>query len=221
MNRFRIVVWNKTIIFAKSKNMTVFKYRSLSDLKRVLDIIVNKRLFGAKYLTLNDPMEGQFEIDSSKNLPHTAIQQLFDDRANTLICSLSDKRNCDGRPNNGIMWSMYADEHKGCCIEVEVDDPNWQRIKVYYSKLPPIVDNPYIQVMDILSIKYYQWQYEDEIRYISTNPKTPYLNVKVKAVYFGIRVSKEDFAFYKSLIQSIDSSIKVEQMKRKEISWVR
>lgn len=201
--------------------MTAFKYRSLSDLKRVLDIIVNKRLFGAKYLTLNDPMEGQFEFELSKNLPHTAIQQLFDERANTLICSLSEKRNSKGQPNNGIMWSMYADEHRGCCIEVEVEDPNWRPVKVYYSELPPIVDNPHVEVIDILSIKFIQWRYEDEMRYMCTNPTTPYLNVKVKAVYFGIRVSKEDFAFYKSLINSIDSTIKVEQMKRKDISWVR
>ena len=71
--------------------MSAFKYRSLADLKRFLDIIVNKRLYGATYLSLNDPMEGQFDFDLSEKFPHPALQQLFDDRAKTRICSLSKK----------------------------------------------------------------------------------------------------------------------------------
>ena len=116
---------------------------------------------------------------------------------------------------------MYADEHKGCCIEVEVDDPDWIKRDVFYSSLPPIVDNPNIQVVDILSIKFNQWAYEDEVRYINTDPKTPYLNVKIKAVYLGIRMSKEDVEFYTSLIHSIDKEIEVRQIKRNEIRWIR
>lgn len=199
----------------------LYKYRSLQDLKRFLDIIVNKRLYGARYLSLNDPMEGQFEFDLNDSFTQPALQQLFDERAKTIICSLSKKCNSKGIPNNGILWSMYADEHKGCCIEVEVDDPDWIKRDVFYSSLPPIVDNPNIQVVDILSIKFNQWAYEDEVRYINTDPKTPYLNVKIKAVYLGIRMSKEDVEFYTSLIHSIDKEIEVRQIKRNEIRWIR
>lgn len=199
----------------------LYKYRSLQDLKRFLDIIVNKRLYGARYLSLNDPMEGQFEFDLNDSFTQPALQQLFDERAKTIICSLSRKCNSKGIPNNGILWSMYADEHKGCCIEVEVDDPDWIKRDVFYSSLPPIVDNPNIQVVDILSIKFNQWAYEDEVRYINTDPKTPYLNVKIKAVYLGIRMSKEDVEFYTSLIHSIDKEIEVRQIKRNEIRWIR
>lgn len=199
----------------------LYKYRSLQDLKRFLDIIVNKRLYGARYLSLNDPMEGQFDFDLNDSFTQPALQQLFDERAKTIICSLSKKCNSKGIPNNGILWSMYADEHKGCCIEVEVDDPDWIKRDVFYSSLPPIVDNPNIQVVDILSIKFNQWAYEDEVRYINTDPKTPYLNVKIKAVYLGIRMSKEDVEFYTSLIHSIDKEIEVRQIKRNEIRWIR
>lgn len=199
----------------------LYKYRSLQDLKRFLDIIVNKRLYGARYLSLNDPMEGQFNFDLNDSFTQHALQQLFDERAKTIICSLSKKCNSKGIPNNGILWSMYADEHKGCCIEVEVDDPDWIKRDVFYSSLPPIVDNPNIQVVDILSIKFNQWAYEDEVRYINTDPKTPYLNVKIKAVYLGIRMSKEDVEFYTSLIHSIDKEIEVRQIKRNEIRWIR
>lgn len=201
--------------------MSAFKYRSLSDLKRFLDIIVNKRLYGATYLSLNDPMEGQFDFELSKDLPHSAVQQLFDERSQTRICSLSLKHNSKDIPNNGILWSMYADEHRGCCIEVELADREWKEITVYYSNLPPIVDNPRVQVIDILSIKFNQWQYENEVRYICTKTQSPYVKVNVKAVYLGIRMSKEDVEFYTSLIHSIDENIVVRQLKRNEIKWVR
>ena len=116
---------------------------------------------------------------------------------------------------------MYADEHRGCCIEVEVDDPEWRKVNVYYSKLPPIVDSPYVQVIDILSIKFNQWEYENEVRYINTDPKTPYMKVRIKAVYLGCRVDKEDVEFYTSLIKSIDKKITVRQIKKAEIKWTR
>lgn len=39
---------------------TYYKYRSLSDFERFLDIIVNKRFYGAVNKELNDPMEGRY-----------------------------------------------------------------------------------------------------------------------------------------------------------------
>lgn len=201
--------------------MGLYKYRSLNDLKRFLDIIVNKRLYGAKYLTLNDPMEGEFEFDLNENFTQPALQSLFDKRAKTLICSLSKGCNSKGIPNNWVLWSMYADEHRGCCIEVEPNDPNWIKREMFYSRLSPLVNNPDIQVIDILSIKFKEWEYEEEVRYINTDPKTPYMNVKIKAVYLGARMSKEDVTFYTSLIKAIDDKITVRQLKRAEIRWTR
>lgn len=199
----------------------LYKYRSLRDLKKFLDIIVNKRLYGAKYLFLNDPMEGQFNFDISPKMEHSDIQRLFDERANAIICSLSKSCNKDGVPNKGIMWSMYADEHRGCCIEIENDDDNWKKVDVYYSSLPPLVTDPDIKVTDILSIKSKQWAYEEEVRFINTTNQSHFLNVKIKAVYFGIRVSDEDVAFYKKLIESIDPNIRVLKVKKNEINWDR
>lgn len=197
-----------------------FKYRSLENPKRVLDILINKRLYGAKYLALNDPMEGQFDFDLSGKFDHPVLQEMFDERAKTLICSLSKKKNDDDIPNNGILWSMYADEHRGCCIEVEVENTEWKKEEVYYTSRKPIV-NERVSVTDILGIKNIQWKYEDEVRFINTNPESPYLKVKIKAVYLGVRMSAEDVALYTSLINAVDKDIKVRQLKRKELDWTR
>lgn len=202
------------------KYMVAYKYRGLRDLKRFLDIIVNKRLYGTTYLNLNDPLEGQFNFDLSR-MEHSDVQRLFDERATAIICSLSKSSNSKGIPNKGIMWSMYADEHRGCCIAVEVDDNDWKEVNIYYSELGQIITDPNTRVIDILSIKSKQWAYEEEVRYINTSNQSHYLNVKIKAVYFGIRVSDEDVDFYKKLIQAIDPNIEVVKLKRNEINWYR
>ena len=42
------------------KANTYYKYRNLKDFERFLDVVVNRRLYGAVYKELNDPMEGKF-----------------------------------------------------------------------------------------------------------------------------------------------------------------
>ena len=38
----------------------LYKYRSLEDFKKLVDILINKRLYASHYKDLNDPMEGQY-----------------------------------------------------------------------------------------------------------------------------------------------------------------
>lgn len=56
-----------------------YKYRSLANMKRFIDILMNRRLYACKYLDLNDPMEGFFLYD--KNVPRNVISKLRDERA--------------------------------------------------------------------------------------------------------------------------------------------
>lgn len=40
--------------------MLLYKYRSIENFQFFVDIILNKRLYAARYLDLNDPMEGHY-----------------------------------------------------------------------------------------------------------------------------------------------------------------
>lgn len=42
-----------------------YKFRSLQNPQRFIDIIVNKRLYAAEVEKLNDPMEGVFTDDAN------------------------------------------------------------------------------------------------------------------------------------------------------------
>ena len=54
-----------------------YKYRSLSDWKRFVDIIVCNRLYAAYYEDLNDPMEGLYKQTSkSKRLSSWLLKEM-------------------------------------------------------------------------------------------------------------------------------------------------
>lgn len=192
--------------------MTYYKYRSLNTLKFFLDILLNKRLYTSKYSELNDPMEGFFTYD--KTVPKDVINTIRAKRDNTYICSLS-KRN-----DIGLMWSMYADEHKGCCIEVEVTAKSWQEIDVKYSSTSSIIKGTKDADMEkILSKKSLQWQYEEEVRFVKETSKRERMSIKIKKIYLGINMTRTEKAFYKNLITSIDKKIEVISMKKDDIDF--
>lgn len=188
----------------------LYKYRGLSNLKRFLEIILDKKLYGALYTELNDPMEGSFRYNYK--MPHDIIEDLKDQKQKTYICSLS-KRN-----DIGIMWTHYAEEHKGCCIEVEVTAKTWQRIEVEYQSSSIEISNT-SSLLDILKIKSIQWNYEEEVRYIKTAKDREALSIKIKRIFLGYKLKASEFNFYKKLIQTLDPSIEVIKMEKKNLDF--
>lgn len=173
-----------------------YKFRGLQNLKHFIDIILNKRLYVPRYDELNDPMEGVYLIDpSSSNI----IRLLKEKKYRTRICSVSKDY------KHTLLWAHYADGHKGCCIEVSVPTERGVPEEINYVNDLPII-NDLREGKDLLIHKSTVWEYEKEVRFFSKNQ---FLNVKVHRVIFGKKITKEDFNFYKKLIQSIDSNIDV------------
>ena len=176
----------------------LYKYRSLSNMKRFIDILMNRRLYASKYLDLNDPM---------------------DERAKTLICSLSKT------PFNGLMWSMYGDEHKGICIKLRVTSPNWDEVTVNYTSERTLITDDNASVETILGVKSVQWQHEEEVRYINPNSKSPYLKIEIDTIFFGAKMSRADVSFYTELINMANKAypkkkpIKVEKLTKDDIDF--
>lgn len=187
----------------------LYKYRSLANMKRFIDILMNRRLYASKYLELNDPMEGFFLYD--KNVPRPVVAKLRDERATTLICSLSKT------PYNGLMWSMYGDEHKGVCIKLRVTSPNWEEVTVDYSSERTLITDRNASISTILGKKSVQWQHEEEVRYINTNPNKPYLKIEIDTIFLGSKMSRADVSFYTALIEMANNA----NPKKKAINVVK
>lgn len=199
------------------KEKIFYKYRNLSDLERFLYIIMEKRIYGATYAELNDPMEGKFKSEDLNVVNRKKIQ---DSLERTRICSLLQKQTNQKFPDDFLMWSHYADSHKGCCIELKVTgryNKDWDIIPIRYDENLPKVVNEDIhkQINYIVSVKTPIWKDEHEVRAVRQYSKetfptnSKYFHIKIIAVYLGRKLKKEQYKFYAKIIKSIDSSIHV------------
>ena len=197
--------------------MIVYKYKSLGDSSCALeqekqinylrDIIKNNRLYAADFNILDDPMEGVFESENVRS--DEVIQNILKNKNNLYICSLSPTY------QSMLMWSFYANYHKGCCIEVEIADDIL--CEVEYHDNPINIDNgDYVQLNTsektkiILSRKFKDWGFENELRILCNEH---HVNVIVKKVYFGMRVDDALYDKLKDEIEQENHEIEVLKMK--------
>lgn len=192
--------------------MPLYKFRSLQNLRRFLDILINKRLYMAHYNEMNDPMEGAFYSDFDNR---ALLQEIWNGKRKQLICCFStDYRHT-------LLWSHYADSHQGACLEVEVTS-KLEPYEVDYS--PDMPNAARDNIERILTHKSTYWQYENEVRFFKNeitekNTKAkPWISIKIKRVLLGYSMSPKDVSFYTSLIHSIlGDDVEVRQIKREEL----
>lgn len=169
--------------------MRLYKFKSLENIKFVLDIILYERLYCANYGKLNDPFEGLFFNIIRKGAFSSAFSNGFDRQVkkcekilNPLkICSLSNSL-YDVR-----MWSFYANDHKGIAIEIDFTGFENDSKEVHYlDNLPEFnLANP--DPYKILTKKTNHWSYESEYRIIQQQEYYP-ITGRIKTVYLGQRI---------------------------------
>ncbi len=190
-----------------------YKYMSLKKWEYFLDILLNNRLHASVYTELNDYMEGHFRAERFTRQDWERINKAKKD---ILICSTSTSA------NNALMWSHYADGHKGCCIVFEVPkQTQWTRLPIKYQLLPATLDPT--QSTDeslrlIYSIKSEFWMYEDEVRFIRkkvSNRIIPYLPIRVVGIELGIRVPDNQVRLINSMVKLVNDARKTQIEVRK------
>ncbi len=170
--------------------MKLYKFRSLAnktEFDEVKRIIKTGEFYFSDWDKMNDPMEGYFTAPSNEE-GNSIAKQIVDEKNQYKICSFSNSW------QNICMWSRYADNHKGICIEVEVSEDKVKEI-TYIEKITEIQEliekgneNPDDLAKEILSRKFKQWKYESEWRMFGK----PGLHEvgKITAVYFGTKCGK-------------------------------
>jgi len=113
-----------------------------------------------------------------------------------------------------LMWSHYADSHKGFCLEFDCNrEPFTKMYPVQYSKEIPVVDpekvlintDNNIEIIErLLLSKYIDWQYEKEWRIIHREVKTSfrYETDALTGIYFGNRINSTDLEIIITIIKS-------------------
>lgn len=192
-----------------------YKYRSLENLERFLSIIIDRKLYGALYSEMNDPMEGYYKYDPK--IEKGLMENIVNGKKKTYICSLSRSGNI------GLMWTHYANENKGCCLEVEVTSKTWKEVEVVYSeKMPEIGKNTSVE--EVLKTKAKMWSYEQETRFLSpevegTIKKRPQLTVRIKRILIGCNVDRTKKSYLEKIIKALDSDIEIVKMHKDNLDY--
>ncbi|MBM3181394.1 MAG: DUF2971 domain-containing protein [Chloroflexi bacterium] len=131
---------------------------------------------------------------------------------------------------NILMWSHYADNHRGFCLEFDTDHYPFKPaktetvIKVNYADSYPslsindipqkILDHSISLPKFLLGTKSLHWCYENEWRIFSGigNKEYPYDKLALTGVYFGCKMKDKDKVEIASILA--DSPTRIYQMER-------
>lgn len=216
----------------------VYKYRS--DTERDIETLLANQIFISSKKRLNDPCEALFNDDDLCNYIILADSVQVPDKSGTQLYNewINEVRESFGvyslsfDVDNELLWSYYANGHKGFCIEYEMEllrelciqDSYTNVIQMNYQNEPPSLHFKFSD--DIHEVAYVmhgykskRWEHEREIRIISD--KLGLVDIKERAVtgiYFGIRMSELEKKLIKNSLKG--RNIKYYQMKLKPNSYL-
>jgi DUF2971 family protein len=178
-----------------------------------------------RYLRDNN-IRVDFEINSIKDVPqknidqiHEAFEKMFIEKQDELL----NKRGCtcfSEVNNNILLWSHYADGHKGICLEFDASFPLFSKIrKVNYSLDFPVInpikflygsnDEKIEEGKKPLFTKYECWSYEKEWRLFHEEPNKEFGYLEaLRAIYFGLSVNSADLEIVCLTLQGQSKDIK-------------
>jgi hypothetical protein len=184
--------------------LLLYKYRGIQGFRFFTDIILKNRLFASPYFDLNDPMEGRYLYSQSDGkIDEDMARMLKGEKEKVRVCSLSRD------PNNELMWSHYAEGHKGVAIGVEVDRNRYKVRPIDYGGLHQIGRNNFHSgsAVDVLSHKLDVWSYEEEERVFTKNKQ--YVDVQIRRIICGSRMSTQDKGFITDLVNKVNPDIEI------------
>jgi hypothetical protein len=127
--------------------------------------------------------------------------------------------------SNLLMWSHYADSHKGFCLEFDSNiEPFEKNFDVIYNPDIPTIEsdllfdeeNKFESFKKLLSFKSKDWEHEEELRVLhkEKNKNFRYPRYALKAIYFGIKTNQYDIEIVCSLIRTHNPSVRFYRMER-------
>lgn len=204
---------------------------TLSDLINNEITLCSPRVMNDPYDTLLLKWGESFACD--ENHPRKHIGPLLKSLESYRIrsfCKTKNKEN-DDMIGNIPMWSHYAGQHKGFCIQYHLSDQftnvtteeRTTRIKeIIYRNSKDVLDisKPIIDTNMGLCIKHTDWQYENEVRLISYVPGLSNLFCPVplddasyiKCIYFGYKCDDKNIRTIKKILAN-KPDIKYYKMK--------
>lgn len=199
--------------------LTCYAFRSCS--KHLFSSLINEKLNLSSPKTFNDIFDPPIFLLIKKYGDTTAqlIRKAYEDSIK-MACFLKNYKLPDGikKKNkrdkkeflNELMWSHYADSHRGICIKYNLPSDITSGINdgkeylsyfkdiQYLSSLKDLSKSDVINMYDAFFAKGKAWKYENELRLLYCNPYNSdiYTSMEIpnciEAIYFGVQCSDND-----------------------------
>lgn len=201
------------------ENNSLYNYTSINI--NTIKSILNEQLWLSHTNSFNDPVD-----------PSIKQFKKYKEDYNYLLDSI--KVGClTTKKDNTLMWSHYADKHRGICIEYDIgkiyEKDNLIINKVNYNM--PIITNKSIadneileidninRLIELFSIKSEDWKYEKEYRILYYDKERKkdgiLIDCPIKSICFGTETSEDD----KKLIRKIIKNKKGNKIEFKEAKF--
>lgn len=198
-----------------------YRSGDLHALDRDLRSLRDATFYAAPRETLNDPFEGRFDR-TALDRQFSALRQLIRGvvpTASTSLDSVSQATNellgfvdksgvfsLSYNPLSELIWAHYGGSHRGFCVGydlqklVEFEPSLHYCIDVQYSDTAPILQpgnlvgaaTPTDILQMLLGVKSTPWQYEQEVRVVTTPPGLHEHDYRaLRKVYFGLRCPQQ------------------------------
>ena len=144
-------------------------------------------------------MENAEKAEQMLNLAKEALAQKLNETFKIGCLSTSPKKR--------LMWSHYADGHKGFCIEYDFKNApkDLLPLPVIYSQKRPLIpwemalnqsaetkSKCILQMIIGLLTKDKEWEYEEEWRILISSSEDSNLKIPISAVYLGAEISEDN-----------------------------
>ncbi len=184
------------------KTITCYKFIPIS--KNSIDMLVKNMVYFSDVPFLNDPLECPLLL--------TIFQGAFEGDHEPRIFSLVVPPPNDKPDENGIhevvqntlLFSHYADAHKGMCIGYEIAPEFLQQGTMFYTPVQYSKNTRPDRLEKLFAIKDELWKYEHEGRFVAFGTKKHYAlegNSRITRLIFGLKTPEEDKTLLSKLLQ--------------------
>lgn len=203
--------------------MLLYKYRSLLNEEHygfIEDIILENHLYLAIPSTFNDPFEYRFTMPheqlsnglSEEKSQYTADYMFEHLRQSMGVVSFSTQS------DNILMWSYYADNHRGICIEfnASIQDTVLSKARpvFYQDSFPKVTINPR-EMKQILLSKSSKWAHEKEWRIIDKEGgrRLKFEPTTLRSIILGCQISDFNKERILKLLHRLNRPLNIYQAK--------
>jgi hypothetical protein len=181
------------------------------------DLSESEELFNENLINIVKILKTKFQLSIKKNIGQIR-QEIF---SKIGVCCFT-KNN-----DNLLMWSYYADSHKGICIEFDSKkEPFSKAFKVNYQDEIPKINSDLLfsetynmeSVNKFLCFKSENWEHEDELRIFhnESNKSYNYSVDSIKSIYFGLKTNSSDIEIICSILKSQNQKVKFFKMYKQD-----